>query len=246
MAGRLVGINTAIFSRSGGSHGIGFAIPSNYVRLFVESAIAGRKLERPWLGAKLEPVTREMAEELRLERVSGAIVTRIYDRGPAAAAGLEPGDVITAVDGHEVSDARAALYRITTRGIGNRARLDIVRKGRPQLVTIALQPPPPAGRDDVRNLSGVHPFDGARVSNIGPALADELNLDVSDGVVILSVRNGSVAERLGFKASDIIVQVGRDRISDVAQLERIVKDRQRVWALAIKRGDKILQLQVGG
>ena len=246
MAGRIVGINTAIFSRSGGSHGIGFAIPSNLVRLYVESAIAGRKLERPWLGAKLEAVTREMAEELKLERVSGAIVTRIYDKGPAAAAGIEPGDVITAVDGFEVADARAALYRITTRGIGNKARLDIVRKGRSQSLSIALQSPPAAGRDDIRNLSGVHPFDGARVSNIGPGLADELSLDESSGVVVLSVRNGSVAERLGFKAGDIIVQVGRERISDVTTLERIVKDRQRIWQLAIKRGDKLMQLQVGG
>ena len=84
MAGKVVGINTAIFSRSGGSHGIGFAIPSNLVKLIVDSAVAGRKLERPWLGAKLDAVTREMAEALGLDRVSGALVTRLYDKGPAA------------------------------------------------------------------------------------------------------------------------------------------------------------------
>jgi Do/DeqQ family serine protease len=246
MAGRLVGINTAIFSRSGGSHGIGFAIPSNLVRLYVDSAISGRKLERPWLGAKLETITRELAEELRLDRVAGAIATRVYDRGPAASAGLEPGDVVVAVDGFEVADARSALYRLTTRGVGNRARLEVIRKGRPVTVTIALQPPPAATRDDIRNLSGVHPFDGARVSNIGPALSEELGLDENSGVVILSVRNGSVAERIGFKARDIVVQVGRERIEDVSGLERVVKDRQRLWQLTIKRGDKLVQLQVGG
>jgi len=87
MAARVVGINTAIFSRSGGSHGVGFAIPSNMVKLIVDSAVAGRKLERPWLGAKLDTVTREMAEALGLDRVAGAIVTRARRRRP----GCRPG-----------------------------------------------------------------------------------------------------------------------------------------------------------
>ncbi len=246
MAGRLVGINTAIFSRSGGSIGISFAIPSNLVRLYVDSAMTGRKLERPWLGARLQSLTRELAEELKLPRVAGAVVVRTYDKGPTAASGLEPGDVIVAVDGFEVADARSALYRLTTRGVGNRARLDVVRKGRPMVVTISLEPAPTVGPDDVRNLSGMHPFDGARVAILAPALAEELGLDEAAGVVILSVRSSSVAERLGLKAGDIIVQVGRQKIDDLATLERVIKDRPRLWQLAIKRGDKILQLQVGG
>ena len=127
MAGRVVGINTAIFSRSGGSHGIGFAIPSNLVKLVVDSAVSGKTLERPWLGAKLDAVTRELAERLKLERVAGALVVRLYDKGPAAEAGLQAGDVIVTVDGHEVDDARAVLYRLTTRGIGNRAKIEVVR-----------------------------------------------------------------------------------------------------------------------
>ncbi len=188
MAGKVVGINTAIFSRSGGSHGVGFAIPSNMVKLIVDSAVAGRQLERPWLGAKLDPVTREMAEALGLTRVSGALVTRLYDKGPAAEAGLEAGDVIVGVDGRDVVDARGLQYRLTTRGIGKHAKLEVVRKGRRLTVDIALRAAPHAGRDDVRNLSGVHPFDGARVSNILPSVADELGIDEREGVVILSVR----------------------------------------------------------
>ena len=168
MAARVVGINTAIFSRSGGSHGVGFAVPSNMVRLVVDSAIAGHKLERPWLGAKLDTMTREMAEAMGIARVAGAIVTRVYDIGSAAQAGLQAGDVIVAVDGYEVADARAILYRLTTRGVGNRCRLDIVRKGRQLALEVALRAAPQAGKDDVRNLSGAHPFDGARVSNILP------------------------------------------------------------------------------
>ena len=97
MTGRLVGINTAIFSRTGGSHGIGFAIPSNLVRLHVDSALAGRKVERPWLGAKLETVTRDVAESLGLQRVAGALVAKVSEKTPAAEAGLRVRDVIVAV-----------------------------------------------------------------------------------------------------------------------------------------------------
>jgi Do/DeqQ family serine protease len=246
MAGRVVGINTAIFSKSGGSVGIGFAIPSNMVRLYVESALAGRKVERPWLGARLESVTRDVAAGLGLERVSGALVARVYDNSPASAAGLQSGDVVTAVDGFDVADARGALYRLTTRGVGNRAELSILRKGKPQTVSIELKAAPNAGKDDVRNLSGVHPFDGARVSNVGPAVADELGLEDIAGVVILSIRAGSTAGRLGFEVGDVIQQVGRDSIATVADLEKAVATRQRLWPLAIKRGGRLLKLQIQG
>src|SRR5215510_12761590 len=182
MAGRVVGISTAIFSRSGGSHGIGFAIPSNLVKVIVDSAISGRKLERPWLGAKLDAVTRELGEALALDRVAGALVVKVYDHSAAAEAGLQSGDVIVAVDGYEIADPRAVSYRLTTRGIGNKCNLDVVRKGRKMTVALPVRAPPKAGRDDVRNLSGTHPFDGARVANILPGTAAELGLaDEEDG-----------------------------------------------------------------
>ncbi|KAB2917823.1 MAG: Do family serine endopeptidase [Hyphomicrobiaceae bacterium] len=246
MAGRVVGINTAIFSRSGGSHGIGFAIPSNLVKLYVDSAVTGRKVERPWIGAKLDAVTRDIAEGLKLDRVAGAVIVRLYPNSPAAEAGLEAGDVIVAVDGYEVTDARAVNYRLTTRGIGNRARLDVVRKGRRMTVEVSLRAPPAAGRDDIRNLAGPHPFDGARVANILPGMADELGIDDQDGVVVLSVRGGATAARLGFRQGDIIVQVGRQKIETVAELEGLLKDRQRLWQVVVKRGQQVLQLQVPG
>jgi Do/DeqQ family serine protease len=246
MAGRLVGINTAIFSRTGGSIGIGFAIPSNLVRIYVDSAVAGRKVERPWIGAKLDAVTRELADRLGLQRATGALISRIYERGPAAEAGLQTGDVIVAVDGFEVADARSAFYRLTTRGIGNRAKLDVLRNGRPLTVSVPLIEPPRGGREDVRNLSGRHPFDGARVSNILPGIADELRLEEEEGVVVLSVRNASVAARLGFQPGDIVLQIGRSRISNVQDLDRAIRDPQRVWRLSIKRGGRVLELQVPG
>ena len=246
MAGRLVGINTAIFSRSGGSHGIGFAIPSNMVRVYVDSAVSGRKVERPWLGARLEALTREVAEGLALDRASGSLVTRVWDKGPAAEAGLQPGDVITAVDGVEVADARSVFYRLTTRGVGNRVRLDVLRKGRVQAITVALRSAPVPTKEDVRILTGAHPFDGAQVANLSPSVADELNLEDHEGVVITAVRNGSTAQRLGFQAGDVVAQVTKEKITSIVDLERAVAQRQRTWAIAVNRGGRLIQLQVQG
>ena len=246
MSGKLVGINTAIFSRSGGSHGIGFAIPSNLVRVYADSALSGKKLERPWLGAKLEGVTREIAEGLSLDRITGAVVMRVNNVGPAATAGLQPGDVILRVDGFEATDGRGVLYRLQTKGVGQTAKLDVIRGGKPVVVNLALKAAPAPGKDDIRNLSGKHPLDGARVANLLPSVADELGLDETSGVAVLSVRQGSIAARLGFQQGDMIVQVGTQQIATVADLEAAMRERQRVWALAIKRGDQVLQLQVPG
>ncbi|MGE0627812.1 MAG: Do family serine endopeptidase [Hyphomicrobiaceae bacterium] len=246
MDGRLVGINTAIFSKSGGSIGIGFAIPSNLVKVYVDSAIAGRKVERPWLGARLESVTRELAEQFGLQRVSGAFVSSVNDKGPAARAGLQAGDVIVAVDGFDVGDSRSALYRLTTRGIGNTATLKVHRGGREVTLRVALSRPPQPGPDDFRVLSGRHPLDGARVANLLPGIAERLGINEEDGVVIVSVRQGSTAARLGFLPGDILVEVAGHKIRTLANLDASLRRPQRVWPMSIKRGHRLIQVQIQG
>jgi Do/DeqQ family serine protease len=246
MTGKLVGINTMIFSQTGGSVGIGFAIPSNLVRIVADNAVAGRTIERPWIGAQLDTITREMAENLGLERISGAVVKSLTSDGPAARAGLELGDVITTVDGFDVGDAHAAHYRMTTRGIGKTSKLGVIRKGHTLEVDVALTVAPKPGKDDLRNLSGNNPFDGARVSNILPSVADELNLDETDGVVIVAVRKEGIAARLGFKPGDIILQLGDTKITDVVTLDKITREPQRTWRVSIKRGGKVMNLQLSG
>ncbi|MTD92963.1 Do family serine endopeptidase [Hyphomicrobium sp. xq] len=246
MNGKLVGINTMIFSQSGGSVGIGFAIPSNLVRFYADNAVAGRKVERPWLGAQMETVTREMASTLGLERVSGAVITRLTNNGPATKAGMQLGDVIVNVDGFEVGDSHSVLYRLTTRGVGNKTKLDVIRNRKHVALEVALLPAPKPGKDDVRNLSGNHPFDGARVSNILPSVADELNLDETDGVVIVTVRSGGVASRLDFQPGDIIVQIGDNKITDVIMLDEITRTPQRMWSVTIKRNGRLMKLQMSG
>ena len=211
------------------------------VKLIVDSDVAGRKLERPWLGAKLDAVTREMAEAIGLARVAGAIVARLYDKSPAAEAGMQAGDVIVAVDGHEVADARAVQYRLTTRGIGNRCRLDIVRK-----VGGGRRGParaPQAGKDDVRNLSGVHLRRRARRQH--PAGPDELGIEDQEGVPILQVRPNSTAARF-FQPGDVIQQIGRSKIETVTGLEALLKERQQSWQIIFKRGNQTMRLQLAG
>ena len=192
MAGRVVGINTAIFSRSGGSHGVGFAIPSNLVKLIVDSAVAGRKLERPWLGAKLDAGDARDGRGAGLWTGSPARWWRAFTtRARRPRPGCRSGDVIVAVDGHEVADrARRALPADHARRRQHVAPRCACARASAWRSRSRCGAPPQAGRDDVRNLSGAHPFDGARVANILPGVADELGLEEQDGVVILSVRPG--------------------------------------------------------
>lgn len=244
MSGRLVGINTAIFTRSGGSDGIGFAIPSNLVRLYADSAVQGRKIERPWMGAKIENMSRELASALDLTRITGAVLTYIYEDGPAAKAGLEPGDVITSVDGFQVGDARSVNYRLTTKGVGNSTRLSIIRKGQPKEVDVTLVATPKPTLTDFRNLSGEHPLDGARVANIGPAVSQELELTDTEGVVVIGVSRMSIAARLGFRRGDVIAEVGGRPIRNLKELDAALDQSAAGWQISIKRGGRQLELRV--
>src|SRR4030081_3345900 len=137
--GRLVGINTAIFSRSGGSQGIGFAIPVNMVRGVISSAQGGSSVvRRPWLGAKLQAVTREIAEGLGLKRPAGARVASVTPKSPAARAGLKTGDLVVAVDGQPVDDPNAFDYRFATKPLGGRAQICLLRGGKKVQLTVPL------------------------------------------------------------------------------------------------------------
>ena len=240
----MIGINTAIYSRSGGSNGIGFAIPANLVRLYVDSASTGRAIERPWTGAALSDVGRDIAASLGLDRVAGAIVTRISRGSPAARAGLRVGDVITAVDGREVADARSARYRLTTAGVGGRAALEVLRDGQPMRVRLPLVAAPPLKRTDVRNLSGSHPFDGARVANLVPTIADRLDMEEGEGVVVLKVLPRSYAATMGLRPRDVIVEVDGQRIETIKDLTRILRGQPRYWEISIRRGERIFRVRV--
>jgi Do/DeqQ family serine protease len=246
MAGRVIGINTAIYSRSGGSQGIGFAIPANMVRVVVASAKGGSSaVKRPWLGARLQQVTPELAEALNIKRSTGALVTTVATGGPAARAGLKAGDLITAVDGQAVDDPNAFEYRFTTKPLGGQAQLGIVRAGKEQAVTIGLQTAPEAPRDEVV-IRARSPFLGATVANLSPALAEELRLETSvEGVVIIDVANSTTAQSV-FRRGDVVVSVNNEKIATTRDLERITKEPSRFWRITLMRGSKQISVVVGG
>src|SRR5947207_193894 len=177
LGSRLVGINTAIFSRSGGSQGIGFAIPANMVKVVVASARSGGStVKRPWLGARLQAVTPEIAEGLGLKRPSGTLIASVTPTSPAARAGLKTSDLIVAIDGQPVEDANAFDYRFATKPIGGSAKLGLMRGGREVTVNVVLEAAPDTPHEELV-IEASSPFQGAKVSNLSPALADSLRLN---------------------------------------------------------------------
>ena len=166
MAGRLVGINTAIFSRSGGSQGVGFAIPATMVQVVVASARSGGSaVKRPWLGAKLQALTPELSQEFNLQRPAGVVITSVTDKGPAARAGLKPGDVIVSVGGQAVDDPNAFDYRFMTHPLGGKVDLGVVRGGKESKLAVALETAPELPRDEIL-IEARSPFLGAKVANL--------------------------------------------------------------------------------
>jgi Do/DeqQ family serine protease len=247
MAGKLVGINTAIFSRSGGSQGIGFAIPANMVRVVVASArTGGNAVKRPWLGAKLQAMTPEIAESLSIKRPAGALVASITPQSPAARAGLKTGDLIVSVDGQAVDDPNAFDYRFATKPLGGAAKLGLLRAGKEQTASVALETAPDSPHDELV-INTPSPFQGAKVSNLSPALADTLRLDSSnEGVVVVDVAGGSVAQRLGFQRGDIVMAVNSQKIAKTRDLERATAQASRLWRVTIRRGGQEMSVELRG
>jgi Do/DeqQ family serine protease len=247
LRGRLAGINTAIFSRSGGSQGIGFAIPANMVRVVVASAKSGGKaVKRPWLGAKLQEVTVEIAESLGLKRPGGALVANVSPGGPAARAGLKTGDLIVAVDGQVVDDPNAFDYRFATKPLDGTAQIGVLRGGKEARVSVALEPAPDIPREELV-IRARSPFLGAKVANLSPALAEELRIDgKSEGVAVIDVPDGSAAARYGFRRGDVIVSVNEQPIAKTRDLERAAGEPNRTWNVTILRGGQRISAEFRG
>ncbi len=237
--GSVVGINTAIFSKSGGSMGIGFAVPSNMVSAIVESAEKGEPLVRPWLGFTGRDVDADMAHALGFVAPMGVIVEGIYPDGPAERAGLSIGDVVTAVSGRQIEDAQALRFRAATRGVGGMLTLGIIRNGDNVSVNLPLESPPEIPPRDPLEVSGRNPFSGAILINMSPAVASEYGLpNTATGVFFQSIRGGGTADRVGFKPGDKLVAVSGVNITDTAFLRRVLQDPPKRWRITMERNGK--------
>jgi Do/DeqQ family serine protease len=248
MQARLIGINSAIFSQSGGSVGIGFAIPVNMVKNVVAAAKSGGKeVHRPWLGASLQNVSRDIAESIGLDRPAGALVAEVDPRGPAAAGGLKRGDVIVAIDGQAVQDSGGVGYRLGARPLGGVASLAVRRDGKPVAVALNLVAAPENPPRNRIKLKGACPLAGASVVNISPATIEEFGIaNAHEGVAVVDVDEAGPAAMVGFQKGDIVLSLSGEKIGATADLERLCGQRPYVWKLSINRGGQVITSVIGG
>jgi Do/DeqQ family serine protease len=250
--GKLAGINTAIYSRSGGSIGIGFAIPANLARRVVEGVEGGMKsgatasVQLAWVGASGQPVTSQIAASLGLAKPGGVLIKDLYPGGPLAQAGVKSGEVVQSVDGTAVDDMQSLNYRTATHRPGDSVKMHVASGKTGRDVTVNLTLPPETPPREAATIGGRNPLTGARVENISPAAATELQMDVmAKGVAIISVSASGIAANYGFQPGDIVRSINGSAISRVGDLVRVLNASNR-WDMVVERGGRKLTLSVQG
>jgi Do/DeqQ family serine protease len=248
MSGAVIGINTAIYSRSGGSLGIGFAIPSEMVASVIAAEAGGHTpstgIVRPWLGVTSQTVTNEMVESLGLPAPAGALISRLHPASPLIKAGVQVGDVIVSMNGKPVHDAAEIKFRMATVKMGVSADIGVFRKGKTfDAKVVAVAPPDNPPRNETALSTGL--FDGATVVNINPAVATEMqNINQNDeGVVITKVNPRSTAVRF-LAPGDIVVRVNRVTIKNVTDLKKALTQNTGALDLLINRGGQMQQIVI--
>ena len=250
MQGELVGINTAIISRSGGSQGLGYAVPSDMVNVVIQAGATGQKLVRGWLGLVGQDVTYDTAQALGLDRTMGVLVEDMHPQSPFRQAGIEQGDVIVSAGGRRVDDFEVLRFAVGSKPVGGTIDIHIFRSGKMYKRSIPVIPAPetpPAnewevgGRDNA--IGRDTPFAGIVVRNINPAFADANYVNpMKQGVIILGVKQGSVAQRVGFESGDILHTINDQSITDVQTLQSVLNLSLRNWTLTLERGDQFIDV----
>src|SRR5690348_16051040 len=222
--GELVGINTAIASPTGGSVGVGFAIPSNMARAAMQSLIKTGRVVRGFLGASTQDVTPLLGKVFRLPDVKGAIVTDLQAKGSAEKAGLKRGDVVERFDGRDVMDSGHLRNLIAAATIGSKHRLDLVRDGKTIQVDLTVQEAPRErarkSQAETASASAAHPLSGVVFDDVTPPLARQMDLPVNSGVVVTDIEEGSLAETSGLQPGDVVLELNRQYVSSFAVLQR--------------------------
>ena len=245
MDGNLIGLNTLIYSRTGSSAGIGFAIPAAMVRRVVETAVGGgHAVNRPWLGAKTQTVDSEAAKSLGLDRAGGAMVVSVYPGGPAAAAGLGEGDVIVAADGQPVTDEGVLNYRVATHKPGEAMSVQVRKGAGARTVQVRLETPPSTPAREERTLTGRQPLAGATVVNLSPAVAEEFGLDPMLSGVLIVKPGQTFAAQAGFQAGDIVRAVNGRTVRTTTALAAALQTGEG-WRITVERGGRQIRASFG-
>ncbi|WP_455379613.1 Do family serine endopeptidase [Petrachloros mirabilis] len=250
--GELVGINTAIASPTGGSVGVGFAIPSNMARAAMQSLIKTGRVVRGFLGASTQDVTPLLGKVFRLPDVKGAIVTDVHVKGSAEKAGLKRGDVVERFDGRDVMDSGHLRNLVAAAPIGSKHRLDVFRDGKMIQVELNIQEAPHERQKKSQQASvsalTSHPLAGVVFDDVTPALARQMDLPVNSGVVVTDIEEGSLAESSGLQPGDVILELNRQAVPNFVALQRLA-DPLRPSDLAlllVNRQGTVLYLPVLG
>ncbi len=243
MTGTLIGINTAILSRSGGSLGIGFAIPSNLVSRVIEQARAGEtRFRRPWGGVTGQAVDAGLADAMGLPYPEGVVLSDLHGLSPFAEAGLQAGDVILSLGGQPTNTPEEVYFRMAALGIGAQAQVRYIHAGEIKETTVRLVPAPDVPPRDTRTISGNVALRGLTVALINPALADELGLSSqAEGVIVLSTED--LAAQTGLRPGDILLAINGQLIASPADVEAVAADRVRAWQLDVNRDGRSIRLR---
>lgn len=238
--GNVVGVNTAIFSPSGGSVGIAFAIPASTVNSVVNQLKEKGSVTRGWIGVQIQPVSKDIADSLGLKSTDGALVAEPQPGSPADKAGIKAGDVITAVNGEKIRNARELARRIGAMAPGTSVKLSVLQKGSERTVTLTLGELPREARAGMPADRESPAADGARLG-LQLAPAGSVAGASAEGVVVTAVEPGSPADERGFKAGDVILEVGGRAVSSPADvrnaLEEARKDGKRTVLMRVKSGE---------
>ncbi|SMQ65519.1 serine protease Do [Devosia lucknowensis] len=247
--GRLVGINTAIYSQTGGSVGIGFAIPSNMARVVAEAGVSGGDIVRPWFGAKMQAVNADIAASLGMPAPHGAMITEVAPGGPAERAGFQAGDVVLSVDGQRVDDPSAFNFRLATKAIGDVAQLERLRGGATEMLAFTIEAAPSAEQDAVAAIapSANSRFAGVTVRQLDPALSEAKGLPYdAKGVIVTAIEAGSPAEGMGLRVDDVILALNDTEMTDAQAFEQQASQRVRTWQIILQRDGRVTRAIVSG
>ncbi len=243
MAGQLIGINTSILTRSGGSNGIGFAIPSDLVETFVEQARAGlSEFGRPWAGISGQPVDADMAGPLGLDRPGGIIVSGLHAASPFLAAGLDVGDVITSVDGQPVNTPNEMIYRMAVAGLGKSAMITRLRDGASASFPVDLIAAPDLPPRDALTLQRDSVLPGLALARVNPAVIAEMNLPLeAQGIVVTNP--GRFGPRIGLRQGDVILSVNGIEVTHPDEVATLLGGQVRRFGVLVLRGDRRISLR---
>jgi serine protease Do len=217
--GEVIGINTMIFSRSGGSMGVGFAIPSDLVRTIMDRLLEKGRVVRSWLGIGIQDVTSDLARAFRLDEVKGAVVTEVYPGSPAARSGFRRGDVVTAIEGEEVATRGDLRNRVAHTPVGTSISVEVLRDGEKRTLNARLErhPSEPTVMPEREKAPAPQTSEkiGIDLVEVTPRVARQLRLDRAKGLVVVGVRPGGLAESAGLKSYDVILEANRKTLKTV-------------------------------